>query len=56
MGLEFMPQVIYEYGEPLWNNIDRENPKNPEKIVSHCHFFHHKCHIDWPEHEPGFLW
>jgi hypothetical protein len=24
--------------------------------VSHCHFFHHKCHIDWPEHEPGFLW
>jgi hypothetical protein len=24
--------------------------------MSHCHFFHHKCHTDWPGHEPGFLW
>jgi hypothetical protein len=23
MGLLFMPQVIYEHGEPWWNAIDR---------------------------------
>jgi hypothetical protein len=26
-----MPQVIYEYGEPWWNDIDRGKPKNIEK-------------------------
>jgi hypothetical protein len=24
-GLLFIYQVIYEYGEPRWNNIDKEN-------------------------------
>jgi hypothetical protein len=23
MGLLFIPQVIYEHGEPWWNDIDR---------------------------------
>jgi hypothetical protein len=23
MGMSFIPQVIYEHGEPLWNAIDR---------------------------------
>jgi hypothetical protein len=27
----FIPQIIYEFGEPLWNDIDRGNPKNSEK-------------------------
>jgi hypothetical protein len=25
MGLLFIPQVIYEHGEPWWNHIEREN-------------------------------
>jgi hypothetical protein len=24
-GLFFMPQMTYEYGEPLWNDTDRKN-------------------------------
>jgi hypothetical protein len=24
-GLLFIPQAIYEHGEPRWNDIDREN-------------------------------
>jgi hypothetical protein len=23
MGLLFIPQMMYEHGEPCWNNIDR---------------------------------
>jgi hypothetical protein len=23
-GLLFIPNIIYEYGEPLWNDIDRK--------------------------------
>jgi hypothetical protein len=33
--------MIYEYGEPWWNNIDRGRPKNSEKNLSECHFVHH---------------
>jgi len=25
------------------------------KILSLCHFFHHKSHVDWPGVEPGSL-
>jgi hypothetical protein len=46
MGLFFIPQVIYEYGEQWWIDIDRENPKISEKNLSQCHFFHHKSHMD----------
>jgi hypothetical protein len=31
MGLLFIPWVIYEDGEPWWNDSDRGNPKNLEK-------------------------
>jgi hypothetical protein len=31
MGPLFIPWVIYEYGEPWWNDSDRGNPKNLEK-------------------------
>jgi hypothetical protein len=33
--------------------IDRGKPKNSEKNLSQCHFFHHKFHMDWPGREPG---
>jgi hypothetical protein len=25
MGLFFMPQVVYEHGEPQWNDVEEEN-------------------------------
>jgi hypothetical protein len=31
MGLLFIPQVVYDYGEPRWNYTDRGNPKNSER-------------------------
>jgi hypothetical protein len=46
-GLLFVPQVIYEYGEPRWNDIDRFQPNNSEKNLYQYHFFHHKSHMDW---------
>jgi len=39
-GLLFIPQVIYEYGQPLWNDSDRTELKNSEKNPSQCHFVH----------------
>jgi hypothetical protein len=38
----FIPQMIYEYGEPWWNDIDRRKPKNSEKNLSQCHFVDYK--------------
>jgi hypothetical protein len=35
MGLLFIPQMIYENGEPQWNNIDRVKPSNLKKNLSH---------------------
>jgi hypothetical protein len=29
--------MIYEHEESMWNDIDRINPKNVEKILSQCH-------------------
>jgi hypothetical protein len=31
MDLLFIPQMIYEYQESQWNDIDRGKPKNLEK-------------------------
>jgi hypothetical protein len=41
-GLVFVGQVIYEHGQPRWNDTDRTNPKNSDKNLSQCHFVHHK--------------
>jgi hypothetical protein len=41
----FIPQVILEYGEPWWNDIDRGKPKNSEENVAQCYFVHHKTHM-----------
>jgi hypothetical protein len=46
MGLLFIPQVIYENGEPWWNDIDRVKPKNSEENLSQCHVVQRKFHID----------
>jgi hypothetical protein len=54
-GLLFIPQVIYEYREPQWNDIDRGKPKNSEINLSQGHFVCHRSHMDWPRHEPGPL-
>jgi hypothetical protein len=44
----FIPQMIYEYGERRWTDIDSGKLKNSEKGLSHCRFVHHKSHMDWP--------
>jgi hypothetical protein len=45
-GLLLIRQMIYEYGDPRWNDVDRGKPKDAEKILSQCYFVHHKSHID----------
>jgi hypothetical protein len=45
-GLLFIPQVIYECGEPWWNDSGRIKPKNSEKNLSQCHFVHPKFYMD----------
>jgi hypothetical protein len=39
--------------EHWWNEIDRGKPKYSGKILSQCHFVHHKSHMDGPGIEPG---
>jgi hypothetical protein len=36
MGLLFILQMIYEYGEPWWNDTDRGKQKNSEKNLAHA--------------------
>jgi hypothetical protein len=45
-GLLFISQVIYEYEQPRWNDIDRKNPKNSEKGLSQYHFVHQKPYMN----------
>jgi hypothetical protein len=52
-GLLFIPQVIYENGEPRWNDIDRVKAKNSDKNMSQCHLVNHKSHMEWLGREIG---
>jgi hypothetical protein len=52
----FIPQVMNEYGEPRWNDIDRGKPKNFEKNPVPVALVHHKYHMTtWtdPGANPG---
>jgi hypothetical protein len=39
-GLLFVSQMVYEYGEPRWNDMDREIK------LFQCYFFHHRSQMD----------
>jgi hypothetical protein len=45
-GLLFIPKMIYEYGQPRWNDIDRRKQKTSDKDLSHYHLALHKSHTD----------
>jgi hypothetical protein len=45
--------MIYEYGEPLWDDTDRDNPKSSDKHQSQCHFVHHNPTWTVPSANPG---
>jgi hypothetical protein len=36
----------HEYGEPRWNDIDREKSNNSKKNLPHYRFVLHKSHMD----------
>jgi hypothetical protein len=36
----------YEYGEPRWNDIEREKLKNSERNLSQCQFVHQISYMD----------
>jgi hypothetical protein len=49
-GLFFFPQMIHEFEERRWNDIDRGKPNNSEKTCPSA-FVMRKCHMDWPGRE-----
>jgi hypothetical protein len=49
----FHPEIIYDNGEPRWNDIDKENLKNFGKILFKWHFVHHKSHMNDPGTNTG---
>jgi hypothetical protein len=55
MGLLFILQMIYEYGEPWWNDTNRRKLNNLEKNLPQCHYVNHESHMNWSRHEPGSL-
>jgi hypothetical protein len=37
--------MVYDGGEPWWNDIDVGKSNNSERSAQ-CHFVHHRSHID----------
>jgi hypothetical protein len=48
-----IPQMMYEYGQPRLNDVDRKSSKNSEQNLSQSYFIHHKSHMDSSKREPG---
>jgi hypothetical protein len=46
----FIPQVIYEYGEPWQNDFVMRKLKNLEENLCQRHSVYHKSHMDWSLH------
>jgi hypothetical protein len=44
-------QVIYEYGEPRWNDIDREIPRNSKRNLLHSRIYR-EPYMELPGREP----
>jgi hypothetical protein len=51
VDLLFISEMIYEYGEPRWNGIDREKLKKSERKLFQWYTVHHKSNMDWPGHK-----
>jgi hypothetical protein len=45
MGLLFITQEIYEYGESRWNYIDRGTQNSLDRNLSQCHCVHQKSRM-----------
>jgi hypothetical protein len=45
-------QVLNEYGQRRWNNIDNRKLKTSKKNLSQCHYGHHKFHMEQPGQKP----
>jgi hypothetical protein len=37
---------LFQVMEHRWSETDRGKPKYSRKNLSHCHFAHHKSHMD----------
>jgi hypothetical protein len=45
-GLLFIPQIIYEYGEPWWNDTGRGKTEELGEKPTPGQSVHHKSHMD----------
>jgi hypothetical protein len=45
-GVLFIPQIIYECGDPRWNDADSGKSNKSEKNQPQCHFVYKKFHVD----------
>jgi hypothetical protein len=45
MDLLFIPDVIHEYGELQWNDIDMGSQTDSKKNLFKYHFVHHKSNM-----------